>query len=62
MEKIKVTWDVNVSSGEEEIDLNQLNCETLEDWVGLPKEEQEERLQNALDELPERVCIILDKY
>ncbi len=62
MKKIKVQWSVNIECGSEEISLEQLECETIEDWEVLDKEEQEERLQNALDELPERTCIIVDSW
>ena len=62
MEKIKVNWDVSEFSGTENIPLSDLNCETMEEWNSLPKNEQEERLQTALDELPERVTIIVDTW
>lgn len=62
MKTVKVNWDVSETSGEEKIPLVNLGCETMEDWKALDREEQEERLQNALDELPERVCIIVDSW
>jgi len=62
METINVNWDVNVSSGNESITLEQLECETIEEWNALDEDEQRERLQTALDELPERTCIIVDDW
>lgn len=62
MKTITVNWDVNFSSGTENIPLEQLECETMEQWDELGEEEQRERLQNALDELPERTCIMVDNW
>jgi hypothetical protein len=62
MEKINVRWDVNVDSGNEYISLEELECETIEEWDALDEGEQKDRLQNALDLLPERTCIIVDKW
>lgn len=61
MKTIKVTWDVNTSSGEENITLESMGLTGLE-WDLLSKEEKKERLQEALDNLPERTCIILDTW
>jgi len=62
METIRVTWGVNVTSGTEKITLDQLECETMQEWLELSEEEQEERLQAALDELPERTCMVVDRW
>lgn len=62
METINVRWDVNVTSGSENITLEELECETMEEWNALDEDEQRERLQAALDELPERTCIIVDAW
>ena len=62
MENINVNWGVNVSSGNESISLEELECETIEEWKSLDEDEQRKRLQIALDELPERTCIIVDDW
>jgi len=62
METVNVKWDVNVTSGSENITLEELECETMEEWESLENDEQRERLQNALDELPERTCIVVDSW
>lgn len=62
METINVRWDVNTTSGSENITLEELECETMEEWNALDEDEQRERLQNALDELPERTYIIVDTW
>jgi hypothetical protein len=60
--KIIVNWEVSCQSGDEVFDLSSLNCETKEQWDELSEEEKEERIQDALDNLPERVSIVLDTY
>jgi len=62
MEKINVRWGVNVESGSEYITLEELECGTMDEWESFSREEQRERLQTALDELPERTCIIVDSW
>jgi len=62
MEKIYVSWDVSENNGCESIGLDQLECEDMIQWDALDDEEQKERLQNALDELPERVTIMVDNW
>ena len=62
METIIVRWDVNITSGSENITLEELECETMEEWNALDEDEQRKRLQTALDELPERTCIIVDAW
>jgi hypothetical protein len=62
METITVNWGVNITSGNETITLEELECETIEQWNELPEKEQRKRLQAALDDLPERTCIIVDGW
>ncbi len=38
METINVKWDVNISSGSENITLEQLECQTMEEWNALDDE------------------------
>ena len=59
---IYVKWEVTANTGSENIALDQLGCETMDDWEALNKEEQGCRLQAALDELPERVFIMVDSW
>ena len=62
METINVKWDVNITSGSENITLEELECKTMKEWSALNRNEQRERLQNALDELPERAYIMVDNW
>lgn len=62
MGTINVKWDVNISRGSENITLEELECQTMEEWNALDEDEQRERLQTALDELPERTSIIVDEW
>ncbi len=61
-ETIIVNWDVNIAEGSETLTLDYLECETIEEWNALDKEVQRERIQTALDELPERVNIVVDTW
>lgn len=61
-ETITVNWDASVTSGSENLTLDYLECETVEEWNALDEDTQRERIQQALDELPERVSIIVDDW
>ena len=56
-DKIEVLWDVNVSSGEEQIDPIDLGIESMEEWNNLSFQKQEELLVEYLSEL-DRVYIV----
>lgn len=60
-EKIKIWWGVSAQSGTEEVSFEDLGI-TEEEWDALPNNERNEKLQEYLDELPDRVSIILDEY
>jgi hypothetical protein len=59
---INVRWDVNTTSGSENISLEELECETMEEWNALDRDEQCERLQTALDQLPERTYMVVEAW
>jgi hypothetical protein len=40
METINVRWGVNITSGSENITLEELECETMEEWNALDEDEQ----------------------
>ena len=61
-ETITVNWEVNITEGSENLTLDYLECETIEEWNALDKEVQRERIQTALDELPERVNMVVDTW
>jgi DNA-directed RNA polymerase specialized sigma subunit len=60
--KIKAKWVVSCQEGFATFDLSDVNCETEQEWNELSESEKEERLQQAIDELPERPYMILEKY
>ena len=60
MKNIKIKWGVNVSEGTDQIELEELECETMEEWEALDSEVQRERLQIALDERPCQVHAIVE--
>jgi hypothetical protein len=59
---IVVSWYVNISNGSECLTLDYLDCKTMEEWNDLDKEEQRERIKNALYQLPEINSIIVDDW
>lgn len=62
MDTIKVKWEVNTTSGIENISLAELECDNMDEWNALDELEQESRLQEALDNLPERTSIIVEDW
>ena len=52
MNTISVKWGVNQESGYQNIELEEVSCETMDEWIELPEAEKQERLQKALDEIP----------
>lgn len=60
--KIKAKWGISYSEGIVKFDLSDVNCETEQEWDNLSETEKEKRLQQAIDGLPERPSMILEKY
>jgi hypothetical protein len=50
--KLKVSYEVERSEGSAIFDLDDLNCESESEWSALSDQEQQERIQTALDEMP----------
>lgn len=61
MTKIRVKWGVSVSSGSEDVTLEDLGI-TQEEWDNLSNEKKTDKLQEFLDELPERTSIVVDEF
>ena len=59
MEKIVINWSVSVMEGSESVSLEDLG-HTVDSWNELSEEEQNDVKQDYLDDLPDRVCIIVD--
>lgn len=59
--KIEIKWDVSESEGTEYASFEDLGV-TEAEWDALSEEKKNDKLQEYLDELPERVSIILDTY
>jgi len=53
---------VNTNEGTEDLTLEDVECQTIEEWNDLSHEDQRYRIQTALNELPERVNIIVDSW
>lgn len=62
MKTINVTWGVNVDYGNEVISLEELECDSMEEWDALNVCEQRERLQAAINLLPERTCMVVESW
>lgn len=62
MKTVNVAWEVNTPRGEEDIPLEELGCETMGEWNSLSEEDQEDRLQEALDKIQDRVYIMVDSW
>ena len=62
MNKIKAKCGISYSEGVATFDLSDVNCETEQEWNELSETEKEERLQQAIDVLPESPSMILEKY
>ncbi len=62
METVVVEWEVSVSRGLETFEYDDLGVENQKEWEALPYDDQRERLQEAIDDLPERVSIIVDSF
>ena len=60
--KIKINWGVNVESGTETFDLEDLGCETLEEWNDLSTDDRDTRLLDALDCMPNPVYPMVDDW
>lgn len=61
-ETITVNWEVSITSGTEHFTLEELGCESIEEWNDQSEDDQRDRIQEALDELPDRTCIIVDTW
>ncbi len=61
-DKLKIWWDASVSSGTEEVSFEDLGIKDKAEWDALPNSERNDKLQEYLDNLPERVTIILNEY
>lgn len=60
--KIKINWGVNMTSGTETFDLEELGCETLEEWNDLSTDDKDTRLLDALDSMPSPVYPMVDDW
>lgn len=64
-EKIKVRWEPSASGGYEYFTPEDLECETMDEFLALEKYDQEVRIIRALDEADNRsmLCFAqLDKW
>jgi hypothetical protein len=58
---ITVKWEVNVKSGYEKFSYEDLNT-TKEEWLSMDEESQNELVQEALNDMPDRVYPVLDVW
>jgi len=60
--KIQFWWGVTAPSGTEVVDFEDLNIKDKAEWDALSSEEQKEKLQDYLDNLPERTSLVVDEF
>ena len=61
MTKIRIKWGVTASSGSEDVSLEDLGM-TQDEWDSLSNEQKTDKLQEFLDDLPERTSIVVDEF
>ena len=54
-----IEWEVNQTSGQETISLEELGYNFLQEWANVPHEEKQIKLQDCLDKMPPRCCSIV---
>lgn len=59
---IEITWGISYSQGTVKCELEDVGCETEEEWNDLPEEDKKRLLQIVLDEHHERPSMILESY
>ncbi|NIV11492.1 MAG: hypothetical protein GWN62_09475 [Aliifodinibius sp.] len=58
---VNVNWGVSISEGSNSFSFEELNT-TKEEWSALSEDEKREKVQEAVDELPDAVCLIVDNW
>ena len=61
MKSLSVNWEVSQITGTENITFEQMDT-TYEEFMKLSQSEKEKLIQEALNELPERVFIAVDNF
>lgn len=61
MTKIRVKWGVTASSGSEDVSFDDLGM-TQDEWDKLSNEQKTDKLQEFLDDLPERTSIVVYEF
>lgn len=57
-DKMVVRWEPSSEGGSEAFSLEDLGCEDRKEWDALGREEQDQRIREALDGLSERVWAV----
>lgn len=62
MDKVEVSWEISEPRGTHYFDFQDLNVESKEEWDALSREEQRERLQDALNDMPDQTYMVVDSW
>jgi len=62
MKKIDVWWVVSKESGCVKFDVEDLGCESEEEWEKLSEEEKKEKIQEALDNANEQPYMVVNTF
>jgi len=60
--KIKAKWEISYTNGFVEFDLEDMNCQTEEEWNALTESEREEKIQEAIFDMADSPSMILERY
>ena len=60
--EITAKWEVSYKSGNISLDLDDLGCQSEEEWNSLEESEREERIQEAIDDRADAPSMILASY
>jgi hypothetical protein len=59
---ITIEWGVTVEEGTIEISLEELGCESIDEWNQLSTDEKKARIQNELDDYPDLSVVVVTKW
>jgi len=60
--EIRAKWEISYTSAWVTFSLEDMNCETEEEWNALTEQEREDMIQEAIDDMCDSPSMILDKY
>ena len=62
MKKIEVKWSVSQDHGYVKLDIEDLNCDSEQEWNELHEDAKKERIQAYLDNANEQPYMVVDNF